>query len=250
MRNSLIYIIILVAAVILLYQLFPTSPKPTEVGLEQAITMSQDGEIAAITVDNQELLITTLDGRELKTAIGNLTLVDLQELGLNLDGVDYDVKPSGFDWSGLLIGFLPLILFGALIFFLFRSARGANSQAMNFGRSRARLIGQHAHRNLRRCRWRGRSQAGADRSGRIPQVAGEIPEPGGAHPQGHFAHRPPRHGQDATGQSRSRRSRRALLLHQRQRIRRDVRRRRRFPRARPLRPGQAQHPLHHLYRRD
>jgi cell division protease FtsH len=140
MRNSLIYIIILVAAVVLLYQLFPTSSKPTEVGLDQAITMSQDGEIAAITVDNEELLITALDGRELKAAIGNLTLVDLQDLGLNLEGVDYDVKPSGFDWGSLLIGFLPLILFGALIFFLFRSARGANSQAMNFGRSRARLL--------------------------------------------------------------------------------------------------------------
>jgi len=140
MRNSLIYIIILVAAVVLLYQLFPTSSSPTEVGLDQAITMSQDGEISAITVDNEELLITTLDGRELKTAIGNLTLVELQELGLNLEGVDYAVEPSGFDWSGLLIGFLPLILFGALIFFLFRSARGANSQAMNFGRSRARLL--------------------------------------------------------------------------------------------------------------
>jgi cell division protease FtsH len=140
MRNSLIYIIILVAAVVLLYQLFPTGSKPTEVGLDQAITMSQNGEIAAVTVDNEELLITTLDGRELKAAIGNLTLVDLQDLGLNLEGVNYDVKPSGFDWGSLLIGFLPLILFGALIFFLFRSARGANTQAMNFGRSRARLL--------------------------------------------------------------------------------------------------------------
>jgi len=140
MRNSLIYLIILVAAVVLLYQLFPTSPKPTEIGLDRAIAMSQDGEIAAITVDNEELLITTLDGRELKTAIGYLTLVELQELGLNLEGVDYNVKPSGFDWSSLLIGFIPLILFGALIFFLFRSARGANSQAMKFGRSRARLL--------------------------------------------------------------------------------------------------------------
>jgi cell division protease FtsH len=139
MRNSLIYIIILVAAVILLYQLFPTSSKPTEIGLDKAITMSQEGGIASIVVDNEELLITTLDGRELKTSIGNLTLVDLQELGLSLDGVDYEVKGSGFDWGSLLISFLPLLLFGALIFFLFRSARGANSQAMSFGRSRARL---------------------------------------------------------------------------------------------------------------
>jgi cell division protease FtsH len=141
MRNSLIYIIILVAAVFLLYQLFPTSSKPTEIGLDEVITMSQDGEIAALTLDGEELLITDTNGGKLKAAIGALTLVDLQELGLNLDGVGYNVESSGFDWSGLLIGFLPLILFGALIFFLFRSARGANTQAMNFGRSRARLIG-------------------------------------------------------------------------------------------------------------
>jgi len=140
MRNSLIYVIILVAAVVLLYQLFPTSAKPTEVGLEQAITMSQEGEIAAIIVDDGELLLTTLDGRELVTATGNLSLVELQELGLNLKDVDYKVKPAGFDWGSILISFLPLLLFGALIFFLFRSARGANSQAMSFGRSRARLM--------------------------------------------------------------------------------------------------------------
>jgi cell division protease FtsH len=140
MRNSLIYIIILVAAVVLLSQLFSTAGKPTEIGLDEAIAMSQNGEIAKIVVDNDELLITTTADTEMKATIGNLTLVELQELGLNLNGVVYEVKPSGFDWSSLLIGFIPLVLFGALLFFLFRSARGANTQAMSFGRSRARLF--------------------------------------------------------------------------------------------------------------
>jgi cell division protease FtsH len=141
MRNGLIYIIILVAAVVLLSQFFATSGKPTEIGLDKAIAMSQNGEIAEIVVDNDELLITTTEDTKLKTAIGTLTLVDLQELGLNLNGVDYEVKPSGFDWGGLLITFLlPVLFIGALLFFLFRSARGANTQAFNFGRSRARLF--------------------------------------------------------------------------------------------------------------
>jgi cell division protease FtsH len=140
LRSSLIYIIILVAVVVLLYQFFPLTPKPTEIGLEQAITMSQDGEISKLVVDNGDLLITTTAGVEMKAVIGNLTLVDLQDLGLNLQGVDYEVTPSGFDWGSLLIGFIPLVLFGALLFFLFRSARGANNQALNFGRSRARLF--------------------------------------------------------------------------------------------------------------
>ena len=140
MRNSLIYIIILVTAVVLLSQFFLTPGKPTEIGLDKAIAMSQNGDIAKIVVEGDQLLITTIEGTELKTSISNLTLVDLQELGLKLDGVDYEIKPSGFDWGGLLIGFIPLLLFGALLFFLFRSARGANSQALSFGRSRARLF--------------------------------------------------------------------------------------------------------------
>jgi cell division protease FtsH len=146
MRSSLIYIIILVAAVVLLAQLFMTPGKPTEIGLDKAIAMSQNGEIAKITVEDNQLLITTTEDSKLKAAIGNLTLVELKELGLNLatpdnpGGVPYEVKPSGFDWGGLLIGFIPLLLFGALLFFLFRSARGANSQALSFGRSRARLF--------------------------------------------------------------------------------------------------------------
>jgi cell division protease FtsH len=40
----------------------------------------------------------------------------------------------------MLINFLPLLVFGGLLFFLFRRAQGANNQAMNFGRSRARLF--------------------------------------------------------------------------------------------------------------
>jgi cell division protease FtsH len=141
MRKSLIYIIILVAAVILLFQFFPTGGKPTEISLDEAIAMSQNGEISKITVDGEELLITATDGEELKALGGNLTLVDLKELGLNLDGVDYEVKPTGFDWGGLLLTFLlPMLFLGAIIYFIFRSARGANSQALSFGRSRARLF--------------------------------------------------------------------------------------------------------------
>ncbi len=141
MRKSLIYIIILVAAVILLFQFFPSPGKPTEISLDEAIVMSQNDEISKITVDGEDLLITATGGEKLKASTGNLTLVDLKELGLKLEGVDYEVKPTGFDWGGLLLTFLlPMLFLGAIIYFIFRSARGANSQALSFGRSRARLF--------------------------------------------------------------------------------------------------------------
>lgn len=47
---------------------------------------------------------------------------------------------GGFNWTSALITFLPLIFIGLLFFFMLRRAQGANTQAMNFGRSRARVI--------------------------------------------------------------------------------------------------------------
>jgi len=56
-------------------------------------------------------------------------------------GIKIDVKaPSGFSWSGLLSILIPTVFLVILFVFFFRTARGANNQAFNFGRSRARLF--------------------------------------------------------------------------------------------------------------
>ena len=139
-RSGLIYIVILVAAVALATVLLSGAQKPVEIGLDEAIALSQSNQIVELMIDDTTLLITATDGRELTTAIANLNYVDLQELGLNLKGVaKYGVNAQGFNWGSMLIGFLPLLLFGALLFFVLFRARGANNQALSFGRSRARL---------------------------------------------------------------------------------------------------------------
>jgi len=138
--KSLIYIAIILAGIALFFQFLFASGEPTEISLDEAITMSQGNEVKQFAIDEDMLLITTVDGTELMATIGYLNYIDLQELGLNLTGVDYTVEPSGFEWGGLLISFLPLIFIGGLLFFLFRRAQGANRQAMSFGRSRARLF--------------------------------------------------------------------------------------------------------------
>ena len=104
-RSGLIYIVILVVAIALFSLLIPPIEKPTEIPLSEAITMTQNNEIDKIVVDDDTLVLTTTDEEELKTAIGNLTIVDLQELGLKLPEGGYEVKSSGgFDW-GLMINF-------------------------------------------------------------------------------------------------------------------------------------------------
>jgi cell division protease FtsH len=138
-RNSIIYIIILVAFVVLFSVFLPGTETREEVPLSDVITMSQNKEIEKIEVDGEDLLITKIDGTKLKSVKeSNSTIYEIT--GLVLDGVEIDVKaPSGFGWS-VLINFIPLLIFGALLFFLFRQARGANNQAMSFGRSKARLF--------------------------------------------------------------------------------------------------------------
>ena len=138
-RNSLIYITILVAFVVLFSFLLPGTEQREKVALSAVITMSQNGEIAEIEVDEEKLLITTIDDTKLESV--KETNANIYEItGLVLEGVDVTVKPpSGFGWS-VLINFVPLLIFGALLFFLFRQARGANNQAMSFGRSKARLF--------------------------------------------------------------------------------------------------------------
>jgi len=139
-RSSLIYIAILLAAVALFSYLLPSANKPEEVPLSEVITMSQNKEIAEIKVEEDLLLITTIDDTELRTfKESNASIYEIE--GLDLQGVVVNIKgSSGINWGGLMLNFLPLLLFGGLLFFLFRQARGANSQAMSFGRSRARLF--------------------------------------------------------------------------------------------------------------
>ncbi|MFC1847433.1 ATP-dependent zinc metalloprotease FtsH [Chloroflexota bacterium] len=139
-HSGLLYIAILTTGVAFAAMLFnPVSSKPEEVPLSELITMSQGTGIEKIVEEGEWLTIITIDGEDLKTNIGNLNYNDLRELGLNTS-VRYEIQPVGVDWGSMLIGFLPLLLFGGFLFFILFRARGANSQALSFGRSRARLF--------------------------------------------------------------------------------------------------------------
>ena len=139
-RNSVIYIVILLAAVLIFSFLMPSGSQPEEVPLSQIVSMSQNDEIQKISVEGDLLTVTTISGQEVK-AFKELdsTIYDIE--GLKLDNVVVDIKgSSGVNWGGLLINILPFLLLIFLFFLIFRQARGANNQAMSFGRSRARLF--------------------------------------------------------------------------------------------------------------
>jgi cell division protease FtsH len=138
-RIGLLYLIILIGGIAMIaFVLGAPTDGPEERPLSEIVAMSQGNRLETLIVEGEWITVTTTDGAEYKSFKGEVSVFEIT--GLVLDGVDWEVAPAGFNWGNMLIGFLPLLLFGGLIFFLFFRARGANTQAMSFGRSRARLF--------------------------------------------------------------------------------------------------------------
>jgi cell division protease FtsH len=148
-QGSLFYLVILVAIAALAYSFFgPPSDKPDEVSFYDFVSQAKQGEIETIKQDGNTLIGLKADKEVSKTSFVGSTKELMDALGtagiqLNEGGIKLDVDPGGVDWGSILLSFIPLLLFGALLFFLFRSARGANTQAFNFGRSRAKLAAEN-----------------------------------------------------------------------------------------------------------
>jgi len=122
---------------------------PTPVSLPEFVESAKQAEIDTIEHDG-ETLTGLQGGQEGKAIITTVFKADtdavvtyLGEEGIDLGagGIDFYATVSGFDWGTIaLTVILPIVLLGALFYFLFfRAARGAGTQALNFGKSRARL---------------------------------------------------------------------------------------------------------------
>jgi cell division protease FtsH len=148
LRNSFLWLLLIVAVVALFSSLFPASQTKKEVSLTELLDRAKTGEIktieqqgdtlTAIPKDkNSPLYITPFQG-------STAELYDLLDKeGVPLSGSDaVQIAPlaAGRNWTTLIITWLPFILLGLLFFFILQRAQGANSQAMNFGRSRARIF--------------------------------------------------------------------------------------------------------------
>ena len=147
MRNSFIYLLILVAVVLLVVMMFKPSESGGKLSLAELIDAAQAGTVDRIEVEGDSLTVyiegeTTpvLSRKESASSIEEI----LRDNGVAVggDGVNIEVVgPSQFgNVFGLLLNFLPLIIFGAILVFMMRQAGGANNQAMSFGKSRARMF--------------------------------------------------------------------------------------------------------------
>ncbi len=147
MRNSFIYLLIIVAVLAIVFTLFsdPLGGE-SEIPISQVITMAARGDVDTIEVRGDKLTIITASGETLtsrKEEDASVVKI-LERSGVDplASNVNVEVKGSGGLGSlfGILINFLPLIFFGAVLLFMMRQAQGNTSQTFSFGRSRARMF--------------------------------------------------------------------------------------------------------------
>jgi len=143
-RNIAVYLVILSALVLVLVVLLRPSSSNEE-PLSFVLAQAREGNVERIEVRGDSLTAylagqsePVTSRKESSSSVEEI----LRDSGIPVGpgGVEISVEgPSQFgNIFGLLLNFLPLIIFGAILIFMMRQAGGANNQAMSFGKSRAR----------------------------------------------------------------------------------------------------------------
>lgn len=147
-RQTLIYLLIMVAIVAIVIAFLPRGEEVKKVSLDDAVALIKELEAEGIRptlVQSDRSITVVVDDQErVKADFFGTT----QDLSVYLETREVspaavNMKPQqdrGFDWGSLLLTLLPVMLLVGLFWYLLRGARGANSQAFNFSRSRARLF--------------------------------------------------------------------------------------------------------------
>jgi len=147
-QHTLFYLLIIVAIVVLVITLLPRGEEVERGSFDDAVAKVEELQASGVTptiVQNgNSITIEVNDKAQFKAVFVGSTLELRQYLeakGVDLNSVDLKpVKDTGFDWTSLVFTLLPVLLLVGLFWFLLRGARGANNQAFNFSRSRAKLF--------------------------------------------------------------------------------------------------------------
>ena len=146
MRNSFIYMLIAVAVIAIFFTLYSDAGRSEPVPISEVISLAQSGDIESIEVSGDRLTVVTTRGETLTTRKeSTASVMDmLQNAGVDPISSNLPVTIEGSSglgsFFGVLLNFLPLLFFGAVLFFMMRQAQGNTSQTFSFGRSRARML--------------------------------------------------------------------------------------------------------------
>lgn len=135
------YVTVALFVALILYSIFaePYPEPPKEVTISEIVSNLEEENLKSIEVDKNR--VTALLKNDSRLRAYKEEGVGIGEYGIDPNKIEINVvNPSkGEIWPTLLTVVLPFLLIGVLFWFLLRQAQGANSKAMSFGKSQARL---------------------------------------------------------------------------------------------------------------
>jgi len=137
--QTITFWIVLVLFILVMYQMSRMNGgKTTQVTFSEFENMYKTKEILKVDINNKEVTFTGIDGIKYSTYLpfdpDSEFTKDLTDQGVNVNSQ----KPSKF--LGMLLSWLPFLIFIGFWLFMMRGIRGGAGQAFSFGKSRARLF--------------------------------------------------------------------------------------------------------------
>ena len=144
MRNGFIYLLIVVAVLAIFFTLFSDVGGSQEIPIGTAVEMIKKGEVEMVEVRGDRISLYTTRQETFTSRMEQYAVfVDLlQSFDVDPQMTEIHVKGSSGlgSFFGLILNFLPLIFFGAVLLFMMRQAQGNSNQTFSFGRSKARML--------------------------------------------------------------------------------------------------------------
>jgi cell division protease FtsH len=149
MKWSRVFYVVLALLVGLFFflQLFSTRDRAEVISLKEVADYARQDRIDKIQVQEDDLEVTLKGGalkvsrKESGVGIGEtLRNMGVPEESVSRITITIDRPSRWGNWINVLATLLPLVLIGLFFFIILRQAQGAGNQAMNFGKSRARMF--------------------------------------------------------------------------------------------------------------
>jgi cell division protease FtsH len=159
-RNSFIWLIIMLFVLAIAFQVFRgTGGKETAISATgknslvthvkndikngRALTITQDGDNITLQEGSnakQKFTTSINSGQDVITFLKDSGVATGSKAFQTYVQIHYSQPSQLGNWIAGIFSFLPILIFGALIFFMMRQAQGSNNQALSFGKSRARMF--------------------------------------------------------------------------------------------------------------
>lgn len=138
LRNIFLYILLILIAVSLVVPFFTPQISTKEISFSDFLNSINQGKVKSVSIQGEMVKGSFTDGKPFTARSVNYPNL-ISELRQKNVSIRVEApSDSSWIWNLVIQLFIPIAFFGLLWFLLLRQAQSTNSQAMSFGRSRAK----------------------------------------------------------------------------------------------------------------